>query len=373
MRHFDVGIVGGGIVGLAHAWMAHRAGHSVALFERNHRAHGASIRNFGMVWPIGQPGGHMHQLAMRSRALWMQLQQHAGIWVNECGSLHLARHADEMAILEEFLAVDSRSNDLKLLTPQQVADISPAARIDGLLGALWSPYELCVNPRDAIQQLTVWLSQQPEVAIFNDTTIVDIDGRRLVNSRRETVEAERILVCGGSDFETLFPMHFRDAGLKKCKLQMLATVPQQDHWKLGPHLAGGLTLRHYSAFASCPSLSQLKTRVQEQNPLLDQYGIHVMASQNNCGEVILGDSHLYDDEITPFDDAEIDRLILSELNSLLDLPDFQIQRRWHGVYAKHPSKPVYIAHPQDHCTIFTATGGAGMTLSFGLAEEFWQQ
>lgn len=373
MRKFDVGIVGGGIVGLAHAWMAHRKGLSVAIFERDRIARGASIRNFGMVWPIGQPEGRMHDLAMRSRQFWTELKDSAGIWLNECGSLHLARHADELSIMEEFIAQDSRSCDLELLSAGRVRGKSPAARIEGLLGALWSPYELCVDPRDAIAKITSWLESQDRVDLFRGTTIVNVDGTQLSGANGQTFHAEKILVCSGSDFETLFPSHFNQSRLQKCKLQMLATIPQSNGWKLGPHLAGGLTLRHYSAFESCPTLPRLKHRIQEQSPLLDRYGIHVMASQNNSGEVIIGDSHQYGDEITPFDHAEIDRIIISEIRSLLDIPDFQIQRRWHGIYAKHPSQPAYMETPQEHCTIFTATGGAGMTLSFGLAEEFWSK
>ena len=64
----DVAIVGGGVLGLAHAYAAARRGHRVVVFERNPRAAGASVRNFGMIWPIGQPRGEMHTMAMRTPA-----------------------------------------------------------------------------------------------------------------------------------------------------------------------------------------------------------------------------------------------------------------------------------------------------------------
>ena len=69
----DVAIVGAGILGLAHAYALARRGRSVVVFERSPQAAGASVRNFGMIWPIGQPAGRMHEMALRSRDLWVEV------------------------------------------------------------------------------------------------------------------------------------------------------------------------------------------------------------------------------------------------------------------------------------------------------------
>src|SRR6202012_2003954 len=68
----DVAIVGAGILGLAHAYLAARAGKSVVVLEKNPRATGASVRNFGMCLPLGQPAGGMLPLSLRSRELWLE-------------------------------------------------------------------------------------------------------------------------------------------------------------------------------------------------------------------------------------------------------------------------------------------------------------
>src|SRR5262245_5752441 len=98
----DVAIVGGGIIGLAHALAACRRGLSVAVFERGAGARGASIRNFGTIWPIGQPAGAMHQLALRSRALWLELLESGDFPSRQTGSLHVAYRDDEMDVAREF-------------------------------------------------------------------------------------------------------------------------------------------------------------------------------------------------------------------------------------------------------------------------------
>lgn len=367
-----VAVVGSGIVGLAYAWSAAERGHQVTVFERSGRASGASIRNFGMVWPIGQPSGSRYQTALLSRERWLRLGREAGIWVNPCGSIHLAHREDEWAVIAEFAArAPELGYAVSPLNPDQVMSRTPYANPEGLIGGLFSPTEACVNPPLAIRAIPKWLAQEHGVRFQLDSTVTHVESGNLRTANGESWEFDRIIVCGGADFSTLFPELLSRSGLKLCKLQMLKSAALAG--RLGPHLASGLTLRHYENFEVCPSLTNLKQRVAMDTPELDKYGIHVMASQNETGHLILGDSHEYDQEIEPFDKSEVDELILRELQKVISLPNWSIVERWHGIYAKLPGQCLFQAEPLPGVFVRTGTGGSGMTMSFGLAEEEWEQ
>ena len=85
-QEVDVLVVGGGILGLGTAIAAVRRGLKVVVCERDEVARGASVRNFGMVWPIGQPPGEDLQAALRSRQLWGELAAEAGFRCAATGS-----------------------------------------------------------------------------------------------------------------------------------------------------------------------------------------------------------------------------------------------------------------------------------------------
>lgn len=364
-------IVGAGICGLAHAMVAARQGDHVTVFERSAVSSGASVRNFGTIWPIGQAPGRMLDRALHSRTVWMELAHAAGFWLRPCGSLHLAYQADELAVLEEF-AVDSRARGYRcqMIGPARVLELAPCVRDQGLLGGLWSETELAIDPREAIQRITRWLSAFMGVRFEFASPVREVGEAELVTAVGERHAFDRCVVCCGDDLESLFPRLLSERDLTRCKLQMLRTGPQPSGWRLGPHLAGGLTLRHYPSFAHCPGLDALKARIAAENGCYDAWGIHVLVAQNGLGELIIGDSHHYGSAFDFGQQAEIDELILDYLGRMLDIPRPAIQQRWSGTYAKRTSSDdVLVLRPTPEVSLVTGLGGAGMTIAFGLAEE----
>src|SRR4029078_902045 len=84
-----VTIVGGGILGTAHALEAIGRGHEVVQLEREAEARGATVRNFGLIWVSGRATDEL-AAALRARELWEKLgAEIRGVGFRPTGSLTL--------------------------------------------------------------------------------------------------------------------------------------------------------------------------------------------------------------------------------------------------------------------------------------------
>lgn len=368
MKRYDVAIVGAGIAGLSFAWHLHRAGKSVVLLEQSARAEGASTRNFGMIWVVGQPSGDIRDLAFRSRELWQEAADDLEFWIRDRGSLSLAYETIEAAVLKEFLSETSGEHGRAWLTPEEVLERCSNVRFEGLQGALYSPTEKGVDPREVVHCAADKLAAGG-VDIRFDSHVTAIEPRcvRLVTG--EEVFADKIVVCPGPKLFDLYPNECRQAGLTQCRLQMMRMRPvSAETPRIETHLCAGLTLSHYANFRNCPSLPALKELHKAKWPLQIERGIHVLVAEHEDGTITVGDSHEYGRSLAAYRDESTDEAILEAMDEFLPRDKYEVTQRWEGIYNTHSTLPYWWQPLQDSVWAFNLFG-TGMTLSFGLTER----
>jgi FAD dependent oxidoreductase TIGR03364 len=363
-------VIGAGIVGLATARALSLKGYQVTVIERTQKAVGASVRNFGMVWPIGQPDGVLYNRAIRSKQIWKEIADSVGIWYDEVGSVHLAYHEDEWTVLQElYESFSANGRPVKLMDPESILQNYKGINPENLKGGLFSSTEMIVDPREAIAKVPDYLTEYLDVSFIWNTTITEITENQL-KAGNQHFHADLIFVCSGPDLETLYPDLFAEQPITKCKLQMMRFAPAENEWRIGTSICGGLSLIHYHSFKAAPSLQKLKNRYNaEMSEYLDN-GIHVMVSQNQSGELTVGDTHEYANTFEPFDKTQMNDQVLAYLKSFAMSANWKMVQSWHGIYPKMTNSATeLVLHPSSNVYIINGLGGNGMTLSFGLAEE----
>ncbi|WP_238429878.1 TIGR03364 family FAD-dependent oxidoreductase [Frankia nepalensis] len=368
----DLVVVGAGIVGLAHAAEGVRRGLRVAVVERDEFARGASVRNFGHGCVSGQAGAAFGY-AKAARERWLELGRLAGFWAEPTGTVVAARSEEELAVLAEFAAAGAAPAEL--LDADGVRARVPL-RAKTLLGGAWLPWDIRVDPREAVGALARWLASVG-VTFHWRTAVTGLEPGVLRTSRGD-LAAPAIVLATGHDLDWLFPELAERAGVRRCALQMLrvatpgpAARAPGDGERFGPGVLTGLSLLRYAGFAGCPSLPALRARFERERPDLLAVDMNLMFTQLPDGDLIIGDTHETAVTHLPFQAETVDDLVLAETADLLGVPaaDLVVRERWRGYYASAPGREFLVAAPLPGARVVTVTTGIGMTTSHGLAAE----
>jgi FAD dependent oxidoreductase TIGR03364 len=363
-------VVGAGIVGLATARALAEKGYQVKVIEKSQFALGASVRNFGMLWPVGQPDGHLYNRSVRTKAIWVDYLDAAKIPYNACGSLHLAYSKEEMNVVEDIAQFfQSKNRPVSVIDKDTVLANYNGINENGLLGALRSEDEIIIDPREGIKHLPAYLTQKYGVSFIWGTAITGVTSHAAFAGKTK-YEADIVCVCSGQDFETLYPEQFKAQPIIKTKLQMMRFKHQDPNFNIGASVCGGLSLLHYKSFSASSALTKLRLKIEEEIPEYLKYGIHVMVSQNNQGELTVGDSHEYALDFEPFDKTEINEMILAYLKRFMHIEQWDMIQSWNGIYPIMTNGAAELfLNPEPGVYILNGIGGHGMTMSFGFAEE----
>lgn len=361
---YDLAVVGAGILGLAHALAAARRGKRVVVIDRDAQANGASIRNFGFITVTGQQAGTCWARAMRTRDIWAEVAPKAGIDILQRGLTVLAERPEALAILEAFLDTDMGA-ECRLMTRAELTTDLPVT--DSVAAGLRSPHELRVESRTAIPRLAAWLEAEMGVDFLWQRRVTGI-GLPRIETSAGTVMADAVVICPGDEFTGLHADRIAAMGFTRCLLHMLRVAPVTPVTLPTPVMSD-LGLARYLGYAELPEAAALAARLDDEKAEARAEGIHLIAVQSADGSLVVGDSHRYAATPHPFAGADVDDLILDELDAVLHLPGRRVIERWTGTYASASDRLAWIDHVSDAEKLVIVTSGTGASTGFAIAEE----
>ncbi len=364
-RDYDVAVIGMGIVGLAHAFAAARAGKQVVVLDREASAIGASIRNFGFVTVTGQARGEMWELALRTRDIWAEVAPRAQIAIDQTGLTVFAHREEASAVLDALFKTEMGERCDQYTEPAYRQKF-PDAPVASFRSCLVSPHELRIEPRKALPQLKDWLERDWGVEFRSQTNVAECRSGELLTPGG-SVKAEVIFACPGDHLTGLFPDVLKRKDITRCKLQMMRLGPAGITLPT-PYMAD-LSLVRYEGYAGLPESSALRERLLKERRAHLDAGVHLIVVQASDGSLVVGDSHDYGPSPDPFQRKDIDDLILSALDETLPGDFGQPTERWTGTYAWSPHQPWFTEEVDKDVHLTVITCGAGMSTAFAIAER----
>jgi FAD dependent oxidoreductase TIGR03364 len=356
-------VVGGGVLGTMHAFVAQRRGHDVVQLEADLEAREASVRNFGLVWVSGRAAGAELDAALLARARWEEIAAEVpAIGFRPDGSLTLARHPAELAVLAALCGQpDAETRGLRLLDGPEIPAVNPAVRGE-MLGGVLCTRDAIVEPGRVLPALRQRMTERGGYCHAFGRTVVAAGPGRVRDHTGHEWHGDTTVLCPGAAHTGVAAPWLVDAPLRRCRLQMMQTEPLYE--RLTTALADGDTLRYYPAFG-LPEAEALP----EQASLGAAWRSQLLVAQRAGGELTIGDTHVYDE---PYDfavDEEPNADLLARAAALLGRPLPPVRRRWAGVYSQATDASICVrVVPEPGLAVVTGPGGRGMTLSPAIAE-----
>ncbi|GAA3724063.1 TIGR03364 family FAD-dependent oxidoreductase [Gordonia hankookensis] len=367
-------VIGGGILGTAHAWSAVVRGHRVVQIEREREARGATVRNFGLVWISGRAPGELGA-AQRSRDLWEKIGTEVpGIGFRPCGSLTMVRTAAELAVAEDVSTrPDAADRGFTLLDPEAVRQINPALRGDFRAG-LHCSRDGAVESRIALPALRTHLAGTGRYDFVPGREVRSVESAESGVSVRDdhgtTHHGDAVIHCPGAIHGGLTRELLGAAPpVRRVRLQMMQTAPLGE--QLTTAIADSDSFRYYPGFAG-DALEGL-TASQSQSTVAAEHRMQLLCVQRLDGGLTIGDTHEYDDDaVFGFDVTEEPYEHLRQVvESLLGRSLPGIVRRWSGVYSQclDPAAIAFREQVSPGVWVVTGPGGRGMTLGPAIGEQ----
>jgi sarcosine oxidase subunit beta len=200
----EVVVIGGGVMGVSIAHHLAEAGvDDVLVIERDTLGSGSSAKPVGGVRATFSDANNV-LLGQRSLDAFESFEQRLGvpIGLQQVGYLFLCRSADELAAVEQSVALQNRLGCAsRMIDPAEAAALNPFLDPSPLLGASFSPRDGYAEPARVIAGYAA-AARRLGVRLVEHTEVLDVDtdaaGRHRVGTQHGHVSAGTVVIAAGA-------------------------------------------------------------------------------------------------------------------------------------------------------------------------------
>ena len=202
MRHCDVLIIGGGIIGCSIAYYTSKYGRDVTIIEKGEFVSGTSSRCDGNILAIDKDPGFDSQMSLVSQKLVTDLSEELehSFEYRAPGSILVCESDEEMEAAQQWVNRQKEAGlPFRMLDRQDIREESPFFA-DDLLGGLEcatdstvNPYLLAFSLLSEAQKFGAKAFKQTEVKSIN----IDTNGSFVVETTKGTFTAQQVVNAAG--------------------------------------------------------------------------------------------------------------------------------------------------------------------------------
>jgi 4-methylaminobutanoate oxidase (formaldehyde-forming) len=203
-EHAQVVIIGGGIIGCSVAYhLADMGCREVVLLERDQLTSGTTWHAAGLMTTYGSGSETILSVRKHSMNLYRRLEVETGqqTGFNPCGFIEVAADEDR---LEEYRRITAfnrlHGNDIQELSPSEVGELFPFARVDTLKAGFYAAEDGRINPVDVTMALAKG-ARLKGAKIFQNTPVRSVLSRNGtvtgVRTERGEIRSEFVVNCAG--------------------------------------------------------------------------------------------------------------------------------------------------------------------------------
>jgi D-hydroxyproline dehydrogenase subunit beta len=339
--HFDVVVVGTGIVGAACARELAKEGLRVAVCEANdHVGGGATAAGMGHIAMMDDSEAQF-ALTNLSQQLWreLSLELPREAEYQQCGSLWIAATDEEFAeVQRKFRFYTEREVRVEVLDPKQLSEAEPQLR-KGMTGALLMHSDaVCYPPSVAAFLIDQVIASRGR--LFLDHAVSALSDGELQTRQGERFAAGVIILACGAQAQKLVPN--------------IEVNPRKGHL---------LITDRYPGFLRYPLL-ELGYLKSAHSSAADS--VAFVVQPRATGQILVGSSRQYRIEDQAVDQRTLGRMLSRAVEYLPELQGLSAIRTWTGFRAATPDKLPLIGPCPGYESIYLATGHEGLGISTSL-------